>query len=174
MGHGHLDDMSLGLTLGRVADDGGILMFGISSVWPTSQDLSQEREQTLVGLEFAMGRYFDGGILGARLKQLVDVASGNEIPPIDYDTKETHIGIFYARNLANGWQLVSTPTIVYDWEGASGNQWLVPLAGGVARMMQWRNTPVRWSAELEYYLESPDAFGPEWQISLNLTPVFNR
>jgi hypothetical protein len=35
-------------------------------------------------------------------------------------------------------------------------------------------TPVKFQLELNYYVEQPDAFGPEWLIGLNITPVVSN
>ena len=31
--------------------------------------------------------------------------------------------------------------------------------------------PWKLSTEVNYYFQQPDAFGPEWMISINITPV---
>jgi len=36
---------------------------------------------------------------------------------------------------------------------------------------QIRTLPVKLELEANYYVEQPDAFGPEWMISFNITPV---
>jgi len=41
----------------------------------------------------------------------------------------------------------------------------------VSKTVKWGNTPVKLELELNYYVEQPDAFGPEWMVGLNITPV---
>lgn len=173
-GHSHLDDVAFDVTWGRVSETGFISMYGIATVMPVSQDGSIERDQYLLGPEIAFGQYTRNGVIGAWLTHLVDVADVPEDPPIYYDTNETRIRVFFAHNLANGWQLVSNPTIVYDWEGAGGNKWLVPVGGGVARTTRLWSVPMRFSLEAQYFVESPEAFGPEWMVNLNFTPVLRH
>jgi len=38
---------------------------------------------------------------------------------------------FLNYNLGDGWYLTSTPVITANWEATSGNEWTVPLGGGV-------------------------------------------
>jgi hypothetical protein len=170
-GHGHLDDIGWDVSWGQVSDTGFISMYGIAGVLPTNQDGSIERDQYLLGPQVAFGQYTDWGVYGAWLTHLTDIYTVSGGKPKNYNTNETRIRVFFAHELGNNWQLVSNPTIVYDWEGASGNNWLLPLGGGVARTTQWWNRPVRWSAEVEYYVVSPDGLGPQWLLNFNITPV---
>ena len=63
-------------------------------------------------------------------RRLVDVADvSRDKRPVDYNTNETSVRLFFAMGLGNGWQLVSNPEIIYDWEAASDNKLLLPLGG---------------------------------------------
>jgi hypothetical protein len=73
--------------------------------------------------------------------------------------------------LGNGWQIISNPVIEYDWEGAADNKMLLPLGGGVSKTTRIGKMPMKMDFEIYNYIESPDAFGPDWQMSLTLTPV---
>ena len=57
---------------------------------------------------------------------------------------------------------------VYNW---NGDQWTVPLNMAVGKTVMMGKTPVKLQLEVNYYVEKPDAFGPEWMIGLNITPV---
>jgi len=56
----------------------------------------------------------------------------------------------------------------YDWDTS---QWTIPLNVTVGRTVMMGKTPVKIALEVNYYVERPDAFGPEWMIGINLTPV---
>lgn len=175
-GHGHLDDITYDLAYGDTEDNGLFWMFGLAGALPTSQDGSVERDQYLLGPQAAIGKTYDWGIIGAWGKHLVDVVSvsrSEDRYPIDWNTSETRIRLIFAYALGNGWQIVSNPEFVYDWEGVSGNKMLLPLGGGVAKTFSIGGVPVRASLEGFYYAESPEAFGPEWQVNFNLTPVIS-
>ena len=168
-GHGHLSDISWDVAWGGVNENGWITGIGIAGVLPTGQDGSIERDQYLLGPDLTLGKVSDWGILGARLRHLTDVA--DVVDTIDYSTNETHLEVFFNYPLNNRWSIVSSPTLVYDWEATSGNHLLLPLGGGVSRMMRWFGVPVKMDMELEYYVASADTFGPEWLARFSLSPA---
>jgi len=165
--HGHLDDITFDVAYGSVNDNGFISMYGIAGSLPTSQNIDGAREQTLLGPEIALGKSAQWGVIGAWVKHLVNVAGDKT-----FDTNETSIDVFFAYGLGNGWQIISNPSILYDWEADSGNELLLPLGGGVSKTTRFGQVPVRMDLELQYYVVSPDRFGPEWLLAFNLRPVF--
>ena len=47
----------------------------------------------------------------------------------------------------------------------------MPLQLNVGKTVIRNGRPWKLSVELNYYVEKPDAFGPEWMLSLNVAPV---
>ena len=88
-----------------------------------------------------------------------------------FNTNETSIDLFFAYGLGNGWQIISKPTILYDWEADSGNELLLPLGGGVAKTTRLGKVPVKLEMEIQNYIVSPDRFGPECLLTFSVTPV---
>ncbi len=171
-GHGALGDIEWDIAWGGVSEGGWITGVGIAGVLPTGQDGSIERDQYLLGPDFTLGKITDWGILGTRLRHLTDVADvSNAKEFITWETNETHLELFYAYQLGNGWSLVSNPTLVVDWEATSGNKVLLPLGGGASKMMRWFGMPVKLDLEFEYYAVTPDIFGPEWIARIRLAPA---
>lgn len=171
-GHGHLDDISYDLSFGENGDNGRFWMAGIAGVLPSSKDGSIERDQHLLGPQFAIGRNYRWGMFGAWATHLVSVADVDRVQtPVDYDTSETSVRLIFAYRLGNGWHVVSNPDIRYDWEGADDNRLLLPLGGGFAKTFDLWSIPTKLNFEAYYYVQSPDAFGPEWQLRFSFTPV---
>jgi hypothetical protein len=56
----------------------------------------------------------------------------------------------------------------YDWRS---DDWTIPLNLTVSKTTQIGSQPVKLELEANYYIEQPDAFGPRWMISFNITPV---
>lgn len=168
-GHDHLDDISLDMVYGGVSASGLIGMFGIKLVLPASQDFSSAREQWLLGPEVVFGKESDWGTIGFTASHVTDIASEDAL-----GTNISALDVFFAWGLGNGWQLISNPKIEYDWEGASDNRLFLPLGGGISKTLRIGGTPLKIDAELYNYLERPEAFGPEWQFSLTLTPALGR
>jgi hypothetical protein len=167
--HGHLSDFAYDVAYGGVSDHGFISMYGIAGVFSSSQNISGSRDQTLLGPEVAFGKSADWGVIGAWLTHLVDVTGDSS-----FNTSETTIDLFFSYGLGNGWQIISNPTILYDWEADSGNELLLPLGGGVAKTTRFGRTPVRMEFEVQNFLVSPDRFGPEWLLSFRITPVIGN
>lgn len=62
----------------------------------------------------------------------------------------------------------------YDWQAESGQRWTIPLNLKITRTVAVGNTPVQFQLDLNYYVEQPDAFGPDWMIGLNVTPIVSN
>ena len=167
-GHDHLADFSFDVAYGGVSERGLISMFGIAGVLPTNQDISASRHQYLLGPEVAIGKSADWGVIGAWVTHLMDFTGDSS-----FSTNETSLKIFFAYGLGNGWQIVSNPTILYDWEADSGNELLLPIGGGFAKTTRFGSTPVKLAFELQRYVETPERFGPEWLFTFSITPVIS-
>ena len=89
-------------------------------------------------------------------------------------TSLTAVQVYFSYGLGNGWQVISNPKIEYDWEGASGNRWSVPLGLGVSKTFRPRKAPLKIDLELQNYVKSPEAFGPEWLLKFTVTPAFKN
>jgi hypothetical protein len=167
--HDHLADISFDVAYGGVSERGFISMFGIAALMPTSQDISASRDQFLLGPEIALGKSADWGVIGAWVTHLTDITGDS-----GFSTNETSLKVFFAYGLGNGWQIVSNPTILYDWEADGGNELLLPIGGGFAKTTRIGSTPVKLAFELHHYVESAERFGPEWLFTFNLTPVISK
>jgi hypothetical protein len=168
-GHDHLADVTYDVAYGGVSDSGFISMFGIAGVFPTSQDISASRHQYLLGPEVALGKSTGWGVFGAWATHLVSVSGDSS-----FDTNETTIKVFFAYGLGNGWQIISNPTILYDWEADSGNELLLPIGAGVSKTTRFGRTPIKFEMELQKYIETPERFGPEWLFTFSITPVLSK
>lgn len=80
---------------------------------------------------------------------------------------------FINYNLADGWYLTSTPTITANWEADSDNRWLVPLGGGVGKIVKFGKMPVDMKVAAYWNAEKPD-FGPDWQLQFTVKFLFPK
>jgi hypothetical protein len=166
-GHDHMGDIELDLGYANQTSSGYFWAAGGTAVLRTSTDISGNRDQVLLSPDLALGKYHKEWVLGARLQHFLDVSGDTR-----FNTQETHVKIFFAHNLANGWQLTSNPTILYDWEADSGNEWLIPLGAGLAKVFTAGSIPFRLEMEAQYYVKSAERFGTDWLLQFTLTPVF--
>jgi hypothetical protein len=81
--------------------------------------------------------------------------------------------IFANYNMDKGWFLTTQPIITANWEAESGQQWTVPLGGGVGRVYKIGKQPVNTLLQAYYNVEKPD-FGPDWQLRFQFTFMFPK
>jgi len=79
----------------------------------------------------------------------------------DGDVNKMTLQPILSYQLGGGWYLTSTPGITADWTADSGNQWNVPLGGGVGRLQRFGKLPVDLKLVYYKYVEKPN-FGPDW------------
>jgi len=51
------------------------------------------------------------------------------------------------------------------------NEWTIPLSFSFGKTVILNERPWKLGMEINYYVEQPDAFGPEWMISFSIAPV---
>ena len=174
-GHDHLADIGIDIGYGGVSDSGSIRKLGLAIVFPTSEDGTAKRGQYLLGPEFVFGKVASWGLYGAKLKHLEGIGEGgNEYDDgFLWDTSETTAEIFFAYAMGNGWQIELNPTILYDWEALDDHEWTIPIGVGVSKTMRLGRVPIKFGVDLEKFLVSPDRLGPDWRITLSITPVLS-
>ena len=107
-------------------------------------------------------------VFGALANQQWDFAGWRSRP-----YNRTLIQPFLNFNLPDGWYLTSAPIITADWENPSGDEWLVPLGGGVGKLHRLGKLPVNVQLGAYYYVVSPDN-GPDWQLRFQLQFLFPK
>jgi hypothetical protein len=78
-------------------------------------------------------------------------------------------GGFY--ELENNWSIGINPTITYNHNASSGNQWNVPVGLTVTKMTKFGKLPIKIQLGVEYSIINEDDYGKEWMVKLNLIPV---
>jgi hypothetical protein len=106
------------------------------------------------------------GVIGALVTHQWDVAGED-----NYNTSITGGQYFYVFNLKDGWQINGAPLFSYNHEADSKNALTLPVALGVSKTVFINGRPWKFGIQYWHYVESPDAFGPDWQIRFNITPV---
>jgi len=80
---------------------------------------------------------------------------------------------FINYNFSAGFYLTSSPILTVDWKADSGQQWTVPLGGGVGKIFHLGKLPVNTQISAYYNVVKPD-FGPNWQIRAQVQPMFPK
>jgi hypothetical protein len=166
---------SKGVDLGDISFDASVftstptgLVYGggfVGSI-PTASNDALGLDQWLLGPELIGAVIRKWGIVGGLISHQWDVAGESS-----FDTSITAGQLFFVFNLKNGWQLTSSPLFSYDHEASSGNEWTLPLGLGLSKTMIIKGRPWQFGFEYQHYIESPDLFGPKWQIQFSISPV---
>ena len=145
---------------------GAVYGGGLVGSIPTATNDALGVDQWLLGPEVIGAIVRQWGVFGGLVSHQWDVAGDS-----DFDTSVTAGQLFFVYLLKDGWQVTSSPLFSYDHEASSGNQWTIPLGLGVSKIAIIKGRPWQFGIEYQYYVESPDVFGPDWQIQFIVSPV---
>jgi hypothetical protein len=81
---------------------------------------------------------------------------------------------FVNYNLPKGWYYNTSPIITANWEADSGNQWTLPVGGGVGRLFKMGKMPVNMQLGAYYNVEKPDYVGADWQLRFQIQFLFPK
>jgi hypothetical protein len=161
-GKSGLGDIAFDLAYAPKMEGGLLLAYGLIASMPTaSNDLGTDR--WTLGPELLLGKVTPEYVAGIFPNHQWDIGGSG-----DKDINLTSTQLFYTYLPGGGWSVGSAPTVTYDW---TTDQWTVPLQLNLGKTVIRNGRPWKFSVELNYYLEKPDAFGPEWMLSLNVAPV---
>lgn len=156
-------DASVAKTLPSI---GVVLGAGAVGTLPTATDDALGLDQWLLGPEVIGAVVRKWGVVGALVTHQWDVAGED-----DYSTSITGGQYFYAVNLQDGWQINAAPVFSYNHKADSKNALTLPVGLGVSKTAFINGRPWKFGIQYWHYVESPDAFGPDFQIRINITPV---
>jgi hypothetical protein len=107
--------------------------------------------------------------VGALVSNVWSVAGSGGRPPINRMTLQ----YFLAYNLPHDWYLTAAPVLVADWRADAGNRWLVPVGGGVGKLVMLGARPVDFAATFYGNAVTPVGM-PTWQMNLQMTLMFPK
>src|SRR5258708_33559861 len=80
---------------------------------------------------------------------------------------------FVNYNFEGGLYLTSAPILTIDWKADSGQQWTVPIGGGVGKIFHLGKLPVNTQISAYYNVVRPD-FQANWQIRAQVQLMFPK
>ena len=80
---------------------------------------------------------------------------------------------FVNYNFKNGVYIVSSPIATVNWQAASGQQWTVPLGGGIGKIFHLGELPMNTTLAAYYNVVKPE-YGPNWQIRAQVQFMFPK
>jgi len=73
------------------------------------------------------------------------------------DVSEFLTQLFVNYNFSKGWYVTSAPIITANWEADSDQRWVVPIGGGVGKILKIGKQPVNMNLQIYYNLEAPES-----------------
>ncbi|MCL5779249.1 hypothetical protein M1105_20010 [Limibaculum sp. FT325] len=142
---------------------GFVWAFGANGTLPsgTNSDLTAGRWG--IGPELVLGHVGKSVTIASLLAHQFDVGGWK-----GESTDITQINPIFAYLPGGGWSLNSSSVLLYNH---NTDDWTIPLNAGVFKTVMIGGIPVKLGAEFNYFVKQPDAFGPDWQVSFNITPV---
>lgn len=149
--------------------DPGKIIWGVGPIlsFPTATDDMLGTGKFGLGPTFVVLTISGPWVAGVLLNNIWSVAGKSDRS----DVNQMLIQYFINYNLPQGWYLVSAPILTANWKAESGDQWTVPLGGGVGKIFKIGNQPLNASAHAYSNIVKPD-FGADWTLRLQLQFLF--
>jgi len=108
-------------------------------------------------------------VLGALAQNIWSFAGPND----GADVNQLVFQYFVNYNFNKGWYFTSTPLLTADWDKESGNQWTVPVGGGVGRLVRFGKQPVDFKLQAFSNVVRPDV-SPTWSMLFAIKLLFPK
>ena len=108
-------------------------------------------------------------VIGALINNVWSVAGSGSRPAVN----QMLLQYFVNYNMKKGWYLVTAPIVTADWKASNDNQWVVPLGGGVGRIMRLGSQPVNIQAQFFGNALHPVNASP-WSMRLQIQLLFPK
>jgi hypothetical protein len=107
--------------------------------------------------------------VGFLVNNVWGVAGHSNLP----DVNQFLLQYFINYNLQKGWYLTWQPSITANWEATNGGRWVVPLGGGIGRIMRLGFQPVNVGLQFYGNAVHPPGGSP-WAMRLQIAFLFPR
>ncbi len=158
-----IGDIGYDLAYAPKAEAGRMLAYGIVGSIPTATEDSLGSDRWTLGPELLIGRTSKKHLLGALLTHQWDIAGSG-----DADISLSSINLFYVFLPGGGWNVGTAPVMTYDHENDEAT---IPINLNAGKTVIWNGRPWKLSAEINYFIDAPDTFAPEWMVGFNIAPI---
>lgn len=158
-----IGDIGFDLAIGRTEKNGFLWAFGGLFTLPTATNSDFAGKQFRVGPEMILGQFMKKGVVAVFPSHQWDAGGWSEN---DYSLTTIQVGGAYF--LGGGRTLTSFPKLQYNWETGD---WTIPLNLAFSQTVISGGMPIKYALSFDYYIEQPDAFGPDFMFRFTITPV---
>ena len=132
----------------------GAVIWGAGPVisFPTASQEILGTKKVSVGPTVVVLRSQGHWLFGTLVQNLFSVAG----PAARPDVNQMLLQPFANYNLRHGWYLTSSPIITANWEVSPNQRWVVPVGGGVGKIVHFGKLPVNMYTQFFRNVESPD------------------
>lgn len=159
-----MGDIGFDVAYGQTSKTGWIWAAGMVGTLPTATNSDIAGKQLRLGPEALLAHINEWGLLGAFPSHQWDVTGWGD----DNYYSTSSLQLFAVHTAGDGWTYGTEPIMNYNWVTS---EWTVPANLYVSKTVIISKTPWKFELDLNYYVDQPDAFGPEWMIGFNFTPV---
>jgi hypothetical protein len=164
-----LGDVSLSLFLSPAK--AGPIIWGAGPIvsFPTATQDILGTKKLSVGPTAVALRSQGHWLYGTLVYNLFSVAG----PSARKDVNQMLMQPFVNYNLRHGWYLTSSPIITADWEKQRAERWVVPVGGGVGKIVHFERMPVNIYTQFFRNAEYPDGT-THWSARFQMQFLFPK
>lgn len=139
--------------------------FGAGLVGSIPVGSNNSSENWLLGPSFLAVKTFDWGVAG------LFPFHNEKVGGSGVDTSITSLQYFLFYGLGNGWQIGTGPTMTYNWNAVSGEEWTVPFQLAVAKTTAIGTQVIKFNLSAEKNVVRPSSFSEDWTVTFTVSPV---
>ncbi len=157
----------------ETGESGWIWGVGPSLYLPTATDADLGTKKWGAGVS-AVALKMDGKfVYGALVSNVWSFAGPGQDAGINRVNAMT-LQPFVNYNMDDGWFIASVPIITANWEADSDHTWTVPMGLGVGKAMKLGKIPMTAQLHGYYNVVTPDDYGEQWQMRIQVQLLFPR
>jgi hypothetical protein len=168
-GTGGLGDIQESLFLSPTK--AGPVIWGAGPVisFPTATESILGTKKLSLGPTVVVLRSQGHWLFGSLAQNLFSVAG----PSARKDVNQMLLQPFVNYNLPHKWYLTSSPIITANWEARSGQRWVVPVGGGVGKIVHLGKQPVNVYGQIFRNVQRPDGTS-SWSARFQMQFLFPK
>jgi hypothetical protein len=156
---------AIALSPGPAVAGNWLIAAGATSAFPTATDSMLGQDKWQLGPTGAIG------YLGTRFIAYVFPQQWFSIGGDSPRTSRMSLQYAFVCFLANGWTLGTNPNAQIDWEAPDGEKVAFPIGLQIGKVKRLGRLPVKFDAQVQYYVARPDVHGPRWNLQFMVTPI---
>jgi hypothetical protein len=142
---------------------------GPTLLFPTASDRTLGLGKWGIGPAFVSVWRGERLTVGGRIENYWSVAGDGERS----DVSQLTVNPFVTYILGDGWYLVSAPVIAAFWNIPSGEKWLIPIGGGVGKVIKIGDRPLNISIQAYWHAVRPGN-SEGWALVVQFQSLFPR